>query len=78
MTCYTYTRRPLKLVYVASFQYIHDAIAWEKKVKRWNRKKKEALIRGDFDALITLSKRTPKRKEPHSSSEHPSRLPDLA
>ncbi len=32
------------LLYFKSFQYIEDAIAWEKRIKGWNRKKKEELI----------------------------------
>ncbi len=54
---YVYKRLPFELVYVQSFQYILDAIAWEKRVKRWTRAKKEALIRGDQDALENLSRR---------------------
>lgn len=45
--CYTFKRRPLELVYHAEFSEITDAIALEKRVKRWSRKKKEALIRRD-------------------------------
>lgn len=54
---YTFTRRPLKLAYVAAFGEITQAIDWEKQVKRWNRKKKEALIRGDYELLPSLAKR---------------------
>lgn len=54
---YTYSRKPVRLVYVAQFNDVNDAIAWEKRVKRWSRKKKEALIRKDFDALPKLSKK---------------------
>lgn len=32
------------LIYWEEFKYISDAIAREKEVKKWNRKKKEALI----------------------------------
>ncbi|MCF7845028.1 MAG: GIY-YIG nuclease family protein [Kiritimatiellales bacterium] len=58
---YTYKRRPVKLVYVAQFNDVNDAIAWEKRVKRWTRKKKEALIKKDFDKLPGLSKKIFKR-----------------
>jgi len=34
-----------------------DAIAVERQVKGWSRAKKEALIRGDYDAIKLLSKR---------------------
>jgi putative endonuclease len=53
--CYTASRRPVKLVYLAEFQTALEAIAWEKRVKRWTRKKKEALIRKEFEKLPELS-----------------------
>ncbi|MEI8230746.1 MAG: GIY-YIG nuclease family protein [Candidatus Peregrinibacteria bacterium] len=53
---YTYSRRPVQLAYVGIFGDINEAISWEKRVKRWSRKKKEALIRGDFEALPELSR----------------------
>jgi putative endonuclease len=53
---YTAKRRPVTLVYSAQFGSIVDAIAYERQVKGWSRAKKEALIRGDFDALQNLSK----------------------
>ncbi|WBU31348.1 GIY-YIG nuclease family protein [Rhodopseudomonas palustris] len=54
---YTSTRRPVVLVYSEWFERITDAIACERKLKKWSRAKKEALIRGDMDALRILSKR---------------------
>jgi putative endonuclease len=53
---YSSTRLPVWLVYSASFNDINDAIKFEKQIKGWSRKKKEALMRGDFDALVKLSK----------------------
>src|SRR5437762_10567030 len=46
---YTLTRRPVRLVYSEWFANITDAIAAERKLKKWTRAKKEAFIRGDFD-----------------------------
>src|SRR5216683_285049 len=54
---YTAQRRPVALVYSQWFERITDAIAAERQVKGWSRAKKEALIRGDFEALRILSKR---------------------
>lgn len=54
-TSYTFSRRPLELVYYETFQNPNDAIFWEKRIKGWTRKKKEALIKGDFDELVKLS-----------------------
>ena len=59
---YTATRRPVTLAYSQWFERITDAIAAERQVKGWSRAKKEALIRGDFEALRTLSKRISKAK----------------
>ena len=53
---YTYSRRPLKLMYFIHFNDVMQAIAWEKRIKGWNRKKKEALIQEDWDRLVELSK----------------------
>ncbi len=52
---YTYSRRPVSLVHLEAFSEIGDAIAREKQLKRWSRKKKEALIRGEGDNLPELS-----------------------
>jgi putative endonuclease len=46
--CYTYTRRPVRLVYSAEFSDPNEAIRWEKQIKGWSRAKKDALIRGDW------------------------------
>ena len=54
---YTASRCPLSLVYTAEFQEVFDAIAWERQIKRWSRKKKEALIHNDSNTLHFLSQR---------------------
>jgi putative endonuclease len=56
--CYTFSRRPLVLKYCMQYLYVDDAIRREKQIKRWTRKKKEALINEDYDKLIQLSKST--------------------
>ncbi len=53
---YTSTRRPVECVYVEEFQSIHDAIDSERRIKRWSRAKKEALINRDYDRLPELSR----------------------
>jgi hypothetical protein len=52
----------VKLVYLAIFNDVNEAIAWEKKVKRWSRAKKEALIRRDYLSLPGLSLGTTARQ----------------
>jgi putative endonuclease len=65
---YTASRRPVVLVFSQWFVHITDAIAAERQVKGWSRAKKEALIRGDFEALKLLSRRSgPYSKHPASS-----------
>ena len=53
---YTYTRRPVHLRYHERFQNIQNAIAWEKQLKGWSRKKKEALFREDWEEIKELAK----------------------
>ncbi|HEU4719434.1 MAG TPA: rRNA methyltransferase, partial [Bacteroidia bacterium] len=48
---YTFSRRPVKLVWAEAFQNAWFAISWEKKIKKWSRVKKEALINSDWEAL---------------------------
>lgn len=55
-TCYTYKRRPLELVYTENYTNFLEAISREKQLKRWSREKKEALISGKLEKLISLSK----------------------
>ncbi|SRR5271166_4269807 len=53
---YTFTRRPVKLVFSEHYERIVDAIAAERRIKGWSRAKKEAYMRGDFPTLVSLSK----------------------
>jgi predicted GIY-YIG superfamily endonuclease len=53
---YTKKRLPVKLVYSEEFERIDDAFYREKQVQGWNRKKKEALMKGDTELLKELSK----------------------
>ncbi len=52
---YTYQRRPVEFVYAQEFDSINDAIKWEKQLQGWSRKKKEALIRGDWNKVHILA-----------------------
>jgi len=53
---HTKNRLPVKLLYYEEFQRIDDAFAREKQVQGWNRKKKEALIKGQYEKLPELAK----------------------
>ena len=57
MPGYTFTRRPVKLVFSEHYERIVDAIAAERRIKGWSRAKKEAYMRGDFASLVALAKR---------------------
>ncbi len=50
-TSYTYTRRPLRLVYVDEFQRADEAIAFEKRLKGWTHNKKRAFADRDWPML---------------------------
>ena len=62
-TCYTFHRRPLELVYYIGFQNNLAAISFEKKIKKWSKSKKEALIAGKFEELTSLSRKSFFNKE---------------
>ena len=52
---YTKQRLPVKLVYHEDFQRIDEAFYREKQIQGWSRKKKIALINGNFQNLKSLS-----------------------
>jgi len=53
---YTYTRKPVELVFYYEFNDVTQAISFEKQIKGWSRKKKEAIINDNWDLLPMLSK----------------------
>ena len=57
---YTAARRPVRMVYAEEHASVASAIARERQLKRWSRKKKEALILGDHAALRPLCRRPTK------------------
>lgn len=52
---FTKAHLPIKLVYKEQYQTIEQAFYRERQLHGWSRAKKEALIRGDIDALKQLS-----------------------
>jgi len=48
---FTSTRVPVTLAYSQSFENVVEAINAERRIKRWSRKKKQALIAGKFNKL---------------------------
>ena len=55
---YTRRRLPVVLIHVEHFQRITDAIAFERQFKGWSRAKKEAFLRGEFNALKMQASRS--------------------
>ncbi|WP_424599717.1 GIY-YIG nuclease family protein [Bradyrhizobium sp.] len=54
---YTFSRRPVVLVWSEHFERITDGIAAERQIKGWSRGKKEALLRSDWTRVSELSRR---------------------
>ena len=53
---YTHSRQPVVLRCVETTDSALEAISRERQIKGWSRKKKEALIAGDYDGLPALAK----------------------
>jgi putative endonuclease len=80
---YTWSRRPVTLIWSEHFDRITDAIAAERKIKGWSRAKKPALAEGDWERVRQLANsrggrpqgrlklRVPVGEAP---ADHPSRL----
>ena len=61
---YTKRRRPVTLAWAGEFETTAEAYAMERRVHGWSRKKKLALIAGDWDAVRAAARRrgVPKRQ----------------
>ena len=61
---YTYGRGPVKLVWTSEeTPRYSEALRWKRQIKGWNRAKKQALIRGDFEGIHEIVKAERKKKE---------------
>lgn len=54
---YTANRLPVKLVWSQECATREEALAAEMQIKGWSRKKKEAMMRGDWEAVSLLAKK---------------------
>jgi putative endonuclease len=61
---YTKLRLPVKLVFYEEFERIDEAFRKEKQVQGWSRRKKEALINGEYGKLPNLSKNYTQHESP--------------
>ncbi|MBQ1782224.1 MAG: GIY-YIG nuclease family protein, partial [Gammaproteobacteria bacterium] len=57
-SCYTATRLPVELVYSQTFATREEALMAERQIKGWGRKKKEAMIQGDWAEVSRLAQNT--------------------
>ena len=61
--CYTATRLPVELVFSQTFPTREEALAAERQIKGWSRKKKEAMMRGDWNEVSSLAQNTKSRAQ---------------
>ena len=54
--CYTFKRRPVELVFSQEFKTREEALSSEQQIKGWSRKKKEAMMRGDWAEVSRLAR----------------------
>ena len=54
---YTFSRRPVELVWSEYFDRVTAANAAERQIKGWSHAKKEALIKSDWATIAALAKR---------------------
>lgn len=54
---YTATRLPVTLVWSQACTTREEALAAERQIKGWSRRKKEAMLRGDWAAVALLAKK---------------------
>lgn len=53
---YTASRLPVELVFSQDFPTREEALSAEQQIKGWSRKKKEAMMRGDWAELSRLAR----------------------
>jgi putative endonuclease len=63
-SCYTFKRRPLTLAFSQEFSTREEALAAELQIKGWSRRKKEAMMRGDWSEVSRLATSKTVRPEP--------------
>ena len=54
---YTKSRLPIEVVFMQHFASSDDAFKAERQIKGWTRKKKEALIAGNWEVVSRLAKK---------------------
>ena len=57
-TCYTFSKRPVEMVFTYKCDNQATAFILERRLKKWTKRKKEALIAGNYKLLCALAKKT--------------------
>jgi predicted GIY-YIG superfamily endonuclease len=65
---YTSTRLPVVLVWSDEFPSRYEALQAERQIKGWSRKKKMALIRGDWTLISELARNSEEKERASTSS----------
>ena len=60
---YTFTRLPIELKWYLECSDSRDAIQYEKKIKGWSRRKKQALIDENWNDLVKFSENYSENKD---------------
>ena len=63
-SAWTYSRRPVALVWAEHFSRYDEAVARERQLKGWSRAKKRALITGDYAEISRMSKSRSAKRDP--------------
>ncbi len=66
--CYTASRLPVELLYSQTFLTREEALASERQIKGWSRKKKEAMMRGDWNEVSRLARNTLRQAQDERNS----------
>jgi predicted GIY-YIG superfamily endonuclease len=67
-SCFTASRLPVELAFVQEMRTREEAIAAERQIKGWSRKKKEAMMRGDWSEVSRLARNALRPLDPSTSS----------
>ena len=67
---YTYSRRPVKLLWFDEFPTEGDAIERERQIKGWSRAKKAALIKDDWHEIRQIVRTERQKKEQRKRRTH--------
>ena len=61
--CYTANKLPVELLFAVPYATREEALASERQIKGWSRKKKEAMIKGNWKEVSRLAKSTLRRAQ---------------